>query len=38
VDGLLDSLRRAVEAEPTNIAVRVHLAELLIDQGEATDQ
>jgi SpoVK/Ycf46/Vps4 family AAA+-type ATPase len=36
-DGLIDSLRRAVEATPTDIALRLHLAELLIDGGDATE-
>ena len=36
-DGLLDSIRRAVEAAPTDVALRLHLAELLIDRGESTE-
>ena len=31
---LLDSLRAAVEAAPSNTALRLHLAQLLIDAGE----
>jgi SpoVK/Ycf46/Vps4 family AAA+-type ATPase len=34
---LLDSLRRAVEAAPADVALRLHLAELLIDRGDATE-
>lgn len=36
-DDLLDSLRRAVEAAPADVALRLHLAELLIDRGDATE-
>ncbi|WP_461024271.1 ATP-binding protein [Thalassiella azotivora] len=36
-DELVDSLRRAVEAAPTDVALRVHLAELLLARGRAAD-
>ncbi len=36
-DALLDSLRRAVQAAPTDVALRLHLAELLMDGDQATE-
>jgi AAA+ superfamily predicted ATPase len=36
-DALLDSLRRAVESAPDDLALRLHLAELLIQRGSATE-
>jgi hypothetical protein len=35
--GLIEALRRAVEAAPDDAELRVHLAELLLDNGELRD-
>jgi SpoVK/Ycf46/Vps4 family AAA+-type ATPase len=33
-DPLLDALRRAVEADPDDLALRAHLAQLVVDRGQ----
>lgn len=36
-DALIASMRRAVEAAPDDVVLRLHLAELLVDAGKADD-
>ena len=35
---VLDSLRKAVEAMPDDVPLRLHLAELLLAEGDTADQ